>query len=95
MTIILVYNYNNKLLVPFIWGSKKVSEQLRLGGEVSKESPRLLSVYLLNFFCCSLSSHKDNGAVRSIKTFKVQINIHVFDENCYNCACPINSLSAK
>ena len=36
--------------------SKKVSEQLRLGGEVSKEKHRLLAEYeyLLNFFVVQL-----------------------------------------
>ena len=56
--------------------SKKVSEQLRLGGGSFKRKASFASRVrvFVELFCCSISSHKYSGAVRSIKALKVKIN---------------------
>ena len=56
--------------------SKKVSEQLRLGGGSFKRKASFASRVrvFVELFCCSIRSHKYSGAVRSIKALKVKIN---------------------
>ena len=55
--------------------SKNVSEQLLLGGGSFKRKASFASRVrvFVELFCCSISSHKYSGAVRSIKALKLTV----------------------
>ena len=44
------------------------------GGGSFKRKASFASRVFVELFCCSISSHKYSGAVRSIKALKVKIN---------------------
>ena len=54
---------------------KKESAQFRLGGGSFNRKASPANRVFVVVFCCSINSHKYNGAVRSIKALKMRINI--------------------